>query len=75
MEFEYSGTIYFDVDAIFEECRELNYIYTEDIYAVVRNAVINRMAVDAQYFVEGWMIDSVVTEVKKRIDKELEGKV
>jgi len=68
MEFEYSGTVYFDVDFIFDKCCELNYIYPEDIYTVVQNYVAELE--DTSYFcVEGWMIDEVVTEVKKRIDK------
>ena len=71
MEFEYSGVLYIDVDAIFERCRELNYIYTDDIYEAVRYEIAE--CEDTTYYnIEGWMIDEVVTEVKKRIDKELE---
>ena len=70
MEFEFTGTIYFDVDHIYERCRELNYIDTEDIYEAVRNEIVC-MEDGPYYYIEGWMIDEVVTEIKKRIDKEL----
>ena len=71
MEFEYTGTIYIDVDKIFERCRELNYIYTDDIYEAVHYEIAG--CDDSTYYnIEGWMIDAIVTEVKKRIDKELE---
>lgn len=71
MEFEYSGTIYFDVDAIFERCCDLNYIDAEDIYTVVQQ-YISELGDTSYFCVEGWMVDEVVTEVKKRIDKALE---
>lgn len=70
MEFEYSGTIYFDVDKIWEECRERNLTNVDEI----RDAVLDYSAEfdDVDYYlVEGWMIDAVVTEIKKRVDKEL----
>lgn len=70
MEFEYTGTIYIDVDAIFERCREWNWIDADEI----RDATIvyiDNLDDDTPCFVEGWMIDEIVTEVKKRIDKEL----
>ena len=70
MEFEYTGTIYIDVDAIFERCREWNWIDPFDIReaAIV---YIDNLGDDTRYFVEDWMLDKIVTEVKKRIDKEL----
>jgi hypothetical protein len=71
MEFEYSGTIYFDTDAIFERCCDLNYIDAEDIYTVVQK-YISELGDTTYFCVEGWMIDEVVAEVKKRIDKCLE---
>ena len=70
MEFEYTGTIYIDVDTIFERCREWNWIDADEI----RDATIvyiDNLGDDTYYFVEDWMIDEIVTEVKKRIDKEL----
>ena len=70
MEFEYTGTIYIDVDKIYERCRELNYIDTEDIYEAVRYEIAT-CEDNVYYYVEGWMIDEIVTEIKKRIDKEL----
>lgn len=70
MEFEYTGTIYIDVDAIFERCREENCIDVDDIYHVVIDSIAE-LEDDTFYYVEGWMIDKIVTEVKKRIDKEL----
>ena len=70
MEFEYTGTIYIDVDAIFERCRELNWIDANFI-RVATIVYIDNLGDDTYYFVEGWMIDEIVTEVKKRIDKEL----
>lgn len=71
MEFEFTGVVYFDVDKIFETCRELNYIDVDDIYEAVRGYMVE-MEDGPYYYVEGWMIDEIVTEVKKRIDKELE---
>lgn len=71
MEFEFTGTVYFDIDEIFETCRELNYIHPDDIYEAVRGYMVE-MEDGPYYYVEGWMIDKVVTEVKKRIDKALE---
>lgn len=70
MEFEYTGTIYIDVDAIFERCREWNWIDPFDIReaAIV---YIENLGDDTRYFVEDWMLDKIVTEIKKRIDKEL----
>ena len=62
MEFEYTGTIYFDVDKIWEECREKNLIEADEI----RDAVLNYSADfdDIPYYlVEGWMIDAVTTEI------------
>ena len=70
MEFEYTGTIYIDVDAIFERCRELNWIDANFI-RVATIVYIDNLGDDTYYFVESWMIDEIVTEVKKRIDKEL----
>lgn len=70
MEFEYTGTIYIDVDKIFETCRELNYIDAEDIYTATQHH-IEELDDSTYYCVEGWMVDKIVTEVKKRIDKEL----
>jgi len=70
MEFEYTGTIYIDVDKIYERCRELNYIDTEDIYEAVRYEIAE-CEDNIYYNIEGWMIDEIVTEIKKRIDKEL----
>jgi len=70
MEFEYTGTIHIDVDAIFERCRELNWIDTNFI-RVATIVYIDNLGDDTYYFVEDWMIDKIVTEVKKRIDKEL----
>ena len=70
MEFEYTGTIYIDVDDIFEKCREHNSIDTDDIYKEVNDYIIS-LDDSIYYCVEGWMIDKVVTEIKKRVDKEL----
>ena len=70
MEFEYTGTIYIDVDKIYERCRELNYIDTEDIYEAVRYEIAE-CEDDTYYNIEGWMIDEIVKKKKKRIDKEL----
>ncbi len=70
MEFEYTGTIYIDVDAIFERCREENCIDADEIRDAVNN-FIAELEDDTYYNIEGWMIDEIVTEVKKRIDKEL----
>lgn len=71
MEFEYTGTIYIDVDKIFETCRDLNCINADNIYEVVCYE-IDQCEDDTYYNIEGWMIDEIVTEIKKRIDKELE---
>lgn len=70
MEFEYTGTVYIDVDEIFERCREENLIDTYEIRQAVRD-YREEMDDNDFYAVEGWMIDTVVTEIKKRIDKEL----
>lgn len=70
MEFEYTGVIYIDVDAIFEKCREHNSIDTDDIEKEVNNYIIS-LDDSIYYCIEGWMIDEVVTEIKKRVDKEL----
>lgn len=70
MEFEYTGTIYIDTDDIFEKCREHNSIDTDDIYKEVNDYIIS-LDDSIYYCVEGWMIDKVVTEIKKRVDKEL----
>lgn len=68
MEFEYSGIIYIDVDHLFEECRERNCIDANKIRDTVNDYVLGLDDVD-YYHIEGWMIDEVVTEIKKRIDK------
>lgn len=70
MEFEYSGTIYFDVDKIWEECRERNLTDVDEIRHAVLNYTADFDGV-SYYLVEGWMIDAVTTEIKKRVDKEL----
>ena len=70
MEFEYTGTVYIDVDAIFEKCREHNSIDADDIYKEVNDYIIS-LDDSIYYCIEGWMIDEVVTEIKKRVDKEL----
>lgn len=71
MEFEYTGTIYFDTDEIFEICCDDNCIDADEIREVVNDWVNEKF--DVIYnFVEDWMIDKVVTEIKKRIDKVLE---
>ena len=70
MEFEYTGTIYIDVDTIFEKCCDDNLIDVDDIREAVNN-FIAELEDDTYYFVEGWMIDKIVTEIKKRVDKEL----
>ena len=71
MEFEYTGTIYIDTDAIFEKCCDDNLIDADDIRDAV-NDFIAELEDDTYYHVEGWMIDTIVTHVKKRIDKVLE---
>lgn len=71
MEFEYTGTIYIDTDAIFERCCDDNAIDVDEIRGEVNN-FIAELEDDTYYFVEGWMIDKIVTEIKKRIDKVLE---
>ena len=68
MEFEYTGTIYIDVDDIFEKCIDKKAFATFQIYTVVKEYVSEFDDVD-YYYVEGWMIDKVVTEIKKRLDK------
>ena len=70
MEFEYTGVIYIDTDAIFEKCCEDNLIDADDIREAV-NEFIAELDDDTYYYVEGWMVDEIVTYVKKRIDKEL----
>lgn len=70
MEFEYTGIIYIDVDRLFEKCRERNYIDANEIRDAVNDYVFGLDDFD-YYHVEGWMIDEVVTEIKKRVDKEL----
>lgn len=70
MEFEYTGVIYIDVDAILEVCREDNLIYPDEIREAVLDEISHMDDVD-YYHVEGWMIDKIVAEVKKRVDKEL----
>lgn len=71
MEFEYSGTIYIDVDAIFEKCCDEKWFDADEILDAV-NDFIAELEDDTYYYIEGWMIDKIVTEVKKRIDKVLE---
>ena len=71
MEFEYTGTIYIDTDAIFEKCCDDNLIDADDIRKEV-NEFIAELEDDTYFYIEGWMIDEVVTNVKKRIDKALE---
>lgn len=71
MEFEYTGTIYIDTDEIFERCCEGNAIDADAIREEV-NQYITELEDSIFFCVEGWMIDAVVTEVKKRIDKMLE---
>lgn len=71
MEFEYTGTIYIDTDAIFEKCCDDNLIDADDIRDAV-NDFIAELEDDTYYHVEGWMVDEIVTHVKKRIDKALE---
>ena len=71
MEFEYTGTIYIDTDEIFEICCDDNRIDTDEIYEAV-NYWIQECHDPALEFIEGWMVDEVVTTVKKRIDKALE---
>ena len=47
------------------------WINTDDIYEAVHYEIAG--CDDSTYYnIEGWMIDAIVTEVKKRIDKELE---
>lgn len=70
MEFTTEVTIYFDIDFLFNECLEQNIFETEDIYTLVKEHTVTWDDVE-YYLVEGWMIDSVVSELKKRLDKEL----
>lgn len=70
MEFEYTGTIYIDVDKIFEICCEDNLIDADDIRDAVNDYILG-LDDGTYYYVEGWMVDEIVTAVKKRIDKEL----
>lgn len=70
MEFEYTGTIYIDIDKIFEICCEDNLIDADDIRMAV-NEFTTELEDDTYYHIEGWMVDEIVTAVKKRIDKEL----
>lgn len=72
MEFEYTGTIYIDTDAIFENCCDDNLIDVDDIYDAVNDFIVADLEYDTYRHVEGWMIDEIVTSVKKRIDKTLE---
>lgn len=70
MEFTTNVTIYFDIDFLFYKCLAENIFETEDIYTLVRDYVTEWDDVP-YYLTEGWMIDSVVSELKKRLDKEL----
>lgn len=70
MEFDYTGTIYIDVDEIFETCCEENLIDVNEIRDAVNDYVLG-LDDGTYYYVEGWMVDEIVTAVKKRIDKEL----
>ncbi len=70
MEFTKEVTIYFDVDYLFNECLEEEIFETEDIKELIKNDTVTWD--DTEYYlVESWMIDSVVSELKKRLDKEL----
>ena len=71
MEFEFTGTIYIDTDAIFEECVDNNSIDTDSIRETVNYFLYTHADENTAPYIEGWMIDKVVTEVKKRVDKEL----
>lgn len=68
MEFEYTGIIYIDTDVIFERCINEKAFTPFQIYTVVEDYV-SELDDDTYYHVEGWMIDKVVIEIKKRIDK------
>lgn len=68
MEFEYTGVIYIDTDYLFERCVDKKAFTPIQIYAVVKDYISEFDDVD-YYHVEGWMIDEVVTEIKKRLDK------
>jgi len=70
MEFTKEVTIYFDIDYLFNECLEEKIFETEDIKELVEDYTVTWDDVD-YYLIEGWMIDSVVSELKKRLDKEL----
>ena len=70
MEFEYTGTIYIDVDEIFETCCENNLIDVDEIRNAVNDYILG-LDDSTYYCVEGWMVDEIVTAVKKKIDKEL----
>lgn len=71
MNFEFTGIISFDVDEIFEMCCDDNRIDTDEIHEAVEYWM-NETCDPTYEFVEDWMIDKVVTEIKKRIDKVLE---
>lgn len=68
MEFEYTGVVYIDTDDIFERCINEKAFTSTQIYTVVGDYISTFDDVD-YYHVEGWMIDKVVTEIKKRVDK------
>ena len=66
MEFEYSGTIYFDTDELYERCL-LDSNNNKDLYEIV-NEYVEEQDDSFYYGVEGWMIDMVVTALKNKLD-------
>lgn len=61
MEFEYSGTIYFDIDSMVVDFIEDEW---DDVEDFVNDWVI-RFEDYIYYNIESWMIDTVVTKMKE----------
>lgn len=67
MEFEKTITVYFDIDDMIEEYTDWN-SPKGDLYEFVNDYVAEWEDVD-YYSVENWMIEKVVEELKKRLDR------
>lgn len=76
MEFEVKTVIYFDIDDMMKEWKEAQFIYLslfsnliDALYDFV-NDYADTLDEPACSLCEGWIIDDLVTEMKKRLDKE-----
>lgn len=72
MELEYTLKFQIDIEEMVRECYEEKALSIDKIYKAVSNRITADNLINSSYLknINDWIIDNIVIEVKKRIDKD-----